>query len=229
MLPARATFTYDVVPAVTAAALRAQASRIRKMVSGTTKAFIEIGNDLIAVKQSLAHGLFSEWVEAECGFSLSSAENYMRAARFAEGRIATVGILDAKIVYKLSANSAPPEIVQSVLDRAAKGEVVSDGQVRAAFEEARFQKREAERLQKKSQQRADSKRTLARREAERLRYEKSQRQEEERRQQAVLSIIDTLGEENARFLIDALGAHDQFYILDLLRTELSKLKQRVAA
>jgi hypothetical protein len=32
MLPARATFTYDVVPAVTAAALRAEASRIRKMV-----------------------------------------------------------------------------------------------------------------------------------------------------------------------------------------------------
>ncbi len=36
MLPARATFTYDAVPAISAAALRAEASRIRKLVNTTT-------------------------------------------------------------------------------------------------------------------------------------------------------------------------------------------------
>ncbi len=36
MLPARATFAYDAVPAVSAAVLRAEASRIRKLVNTTT-------------------------------------------------------------------------------------------------------------------------------------------------------------------------------------------------
>lgn len=229
MLPARATFTYDVVPAITAEALRAQASRIRKMVGGTTKIAIEIGLDLLAVKQSLSHGLFSEWVQAECGFSVSSAENYMRAARFAEGKIATVAILDAKIVYKLAAKSAPPAIVQSILDRAAKGEVVAHADVTEAFDKARSQKREADRLQKKSQQRADSKRTLARREAERLRYDEGQRKEEERRQQVVFSIIETIGEEHARFLIDVVPPHEEWRVFDLLRKEVDRRRQAAAA
>lgn len=158
MLPAPARFDYDAVPAVTAKALRAQASRIRKTVSGATKAIIEIGCDLIAVKQSLVErGHFRDWVEAECGLKLRTAENYMRAAQFAEGRNATVALLNPGIVYRLAAKSALAEIVQSVLDRAANGEVVSDGSVIAAFDEARFQKQEAERLQKQANRRVDSK------------------------------------------------------------------------
>ena len=41
MLPARATFAYDAMPAVSAAVLRAEASRIRKMVNSTTAAIID--------------------------------------------------------------------------------------------------------------------------------------------------------------------------------------------
>jgi hypothetical protein len=46
MLPARATFAYDAVPAVSAAVLRAEASRIRKMVNATTAEFYKSREDL---------------------------------------------------------------------------------------------------------------------------------------------------------------------------------------
>ncbi|QDW38761.1 hypothetical protein FFI89_017385 [Bradyrhizobium sp. KBS0727] len=229
MLPAPARFDYDAVPAVTAKALRAQASRIRKTVSGATKAIIEIGCDLIAVKQSLVErGHFRDWVEAECGLKLRTAENYMRAAQFAEGRNATVALLNPGIVYRLAAKSALAEIVQSVLDRAANGEVVSDGSVIAAFDEARFQKQEAERLQKQANRRVDSKKTLARREAGSRRYDEGQRKENERRRQTALLIIDGLGQERSTFLIDSLPHHEDWRILEILRREVDK-RREVAA
>jgi hypothetical protein len=143
MLPTRKTFTYDFVPAVTAATLRAEASRIRKMVNITTEAIIGIGAALISIKQSLEHGQFGDWVEAECGFGLRTAENYIKASQFAEGKTKCVSHLHPATVYRLAANSAPPPIVQAVLDRASNGEIVADAEVVAAFDEVKVQKREA--------------------------------------------------------------------------------------
>jgi hypothetical protein len=55
MLPARATFSYDIVPAVTAAALRAEVSRIRKMVNSTTAAIIDhLGEEVTKWRQVAA-------------------------------------------------------------------------------------------------------------------------------------------------------------------------------
>jgi hypothetical protein len=225
MLPARATFTYDIVPAVTAAALRAEASRIRKMVNTTTAAIIEIGCALISVKQSLDHGQFSEWVQAECGFGLRTAENYIKASQFAEGKTKCVSLLNPATVYRLAAKSAPPEIVQAVLDRAANGEVVADGEVIAAFDEIKFQKREAERQQKKSTQRADSKKVREQREREHLQQEERLRKEEERIRVIALSIIETLGEENTHFLLKSMGKYNGWSILDRVRTEFCKSRE----
>ena len=196
MLPARATFAYDAVPAVSAAVLRAEASRIRKMVNSTTAAIIEIVRALIGVKQSLEHGQFGEWVQAECGFGLRTAENYIRASQFAEGKTKCVSFLNPATVYRLAAKSAPPAIVQAVLDRASNGEIIADAEVVAAFEEAKFQKREAERQQKKSTRRAESKKVREQRERGHLQQEARRRTEKERIRVVALSIIETLGEEN---------------------------------
>ena len=55
MLPARATFAYDAVPAVSAAVLRAAARRIRKMVNSTTAAIIDhLGEELTKRRQVAA-------------------------------------------------------------------------------------------------------------------------------------------------------------------------------
>ena len=136
-------FDYNGVPAVTAAALRAEASRIRKLVKATTASIIEAGRALIAVKEQLDHGQFSDWVDAECGFSLRTAENYIRACQFAEGKNATVALLSPATVYRLAAKSTPPEVVDAVLQQAAKGEVISDDNVQVALAKAQQEKREA--------------------------------------------------------------------------------------
>lgn len=41
----------------------------------------EIGEELIAVKQNLAHGRFKSWVAANCSFSYAAANKYMKVAR----------------------------------------------------------------------------------------------------------------------------------------------------
>jgi Protein of unknown function (DUF3102) len=229
MLPARATFAYDAVPAVSAAVLRAEASRIRKMVNSTTAAIIEIGRALIGVKQSLEHGQFGEWVQAECGFGLRTAENYIRASQFAEGKTKCVSFLNPATVYRLAAKSAPPAIVQAVLDRASNGEIVADAEVVAAFNEVKIQKREAERQQKVTTRRAPSKKLRERYESDRLYNEERRRNEDERIGIIVLSIIERLGEENAGFLIDQLGKFDRWTAIARLGEELTKRRQAVAS
>jgi hypothetical protein len=233
MLPARATFTYDAVPAVSAEALRAEACRIRKLVNTTTAAIIEIGLSLISAKQSLEHGQFGEWVLAECGFGLRSAENYIKASQFAEGKTKCVSLLNPATVYRLAAKSAPPAIVQAVLDRASNGEIMADAEVAAAFDEAKVKQRVAERQQKTGSRRAPSKKLRDRYEASRLHEEARQRYEDERTRALALSIIDRLGEENAGFLIDQLGWQSGGYIshwaiIENLGEELTKRRQVAA-
>jgi hypothetical protein len=230
MLPAPAIpFNYDTLPAATAASLRKQAARIREGVKATTAAIIEVGRDLIAAKQDLEHSQFCEWVEAECVFSVRSAQNYMRAAEFAEGKNATIAFLQPATVYKLSAKSAPPEVVQEVIDRAAKGKVISDRDVIAALNEAKFQKRETEAKQGLATRKTISKRTLATREAQRRAEEAKERKQDEQWRVVALSIIDTIGEDHARFVVNALAAFDGWRVFDHLRIEISKLGEGATA
>jgi hypothetical protein len=229
MFPARATFAYEAVPTVTAAALRAQAGKIRNLIGSTTVAIIEAGNDLRAARQHLKGAQFRDWVEAECGFSLRTAQNYIAAAKYAEGKSATVALLNPGVVYKLAAKWVPPEIGDAAMQRAAKGDVVADRDVSAALGEAKFQKREVERQQKKSTRRAESKKIRERNERARLQQEDVRRAEDERVLAIVLSIIERLGEENAGFLIDKLGRYDHWTIIDRLGEEVTKRRRQVAA
>lgn len=62
------------------------AERIRARIRRTAMDIIETGQDLIQAKQALGHGKFGEWIEAEFNMSLRTAQNYMRAAEWAEGK-----------------------------------------------------------------------------------------------------------------------------------------------
>jgi hypothetical protein len=197
-VPAPATtFDYSAIPADKVTALRAQASHIRGFVKTHTAAVIEAGLDLIAVKQTLP-GQFGQWVTAECGFSLATAENFMRAAKFAEGRIATVTILMPATVYKLARKSTPIEIVNAVMDRAMQGEVVPERDVKDALEEVRHQRREAEAKKNRKQVRA---RTQKKWDAERAVAEKERQRVAAEREKAAKEIVATLGDEQARYLV----------------------------
>jgi hypothetical protein len=109
--------------------LRRNATRIREGIKSTVEAIYDIGVQLCGAKLKLGHGQFVQWVESECGFSLRSAQNYMRASEFAANKYATVALLPPATVYRLSAKNTPAEVVSEVLARAASGERVSDAEV----------------------------------------------------------------------------------------------------
>src|SRR5262245_59080621 len=129
-------FNYAPFPSSQAALLRKQGARIREHVRSTTEAIIEIGRDLLAVKQNLDHGQFGAWVEAECGFTLRSAQRYIGIAEFVAEKNDTVSLLPPAALYKLAAKSAPPAVVQAVIEKIDRGAPVNVAEIDDALAEA---------------------------------------------------------------------------------------------
>ena len=75
----------------------------------------DLGALLREAKALLPHGKFEGWARRELGVSLRSAENYMAASAFLEGKPETVSHLPPSVIYKLAAPSAPPELVADVV------------------------------------------------------------------------------------------------------------------
>ena len=144
-------FDYGALSPKIAEALREHTARIRHQVKATTTAIVWIGRDLMAVKQMLGHGQFVRWVESECGFSARTAQNYLRAAEFLEGKSATVALLSPATLYRLSAKNAPPEVVDAVINRAADGEI-SEADVARIFGEYNNLKRRATRKEREAKE-----------------------------------------------------------------------------
>jgi hypothetical protein len=71
----------------------------------------EIGRELIAAKAKVAHGKWLPWLDAEFGWSDSTAQNYMNVARKFPivGNLAGLAI-DATALYALSAPDVPQSI-----------------------------------------------------------------------------------------------------------------------
>ena len=118
-------------------ALDEVAAKIRAHTKATTKAMIDIGGELMEVKRKLPHGVFTKWVTVDCGFTMRSAQNYMRAAEFAQGKSETVALLAPAALYRLSTKNAPREIVAEVLDSLEAGRVPTECEILGMFEGAR--------------------------------------------------------------------------------------------
>jgi hypothetical protein len=138
-VPDNDRFNYRTLEPDLAEKLQQQAERIRQRIGKTTEAIIEIGRDLLAVKQSLGHGHFVTWVETEVGISKRTAQVYMAAARFADGngKSAIVALLPPTTLHRLTAKSAPEEVVDAVLSRVEAGQVVPDRAVATMIAETR--------------------------------------------------------------------------------------------
>jgi len=121
-LPTTNGFDYTALPADVTKSLRGTAAAIRLILS---RAIIDVGNHLIAAKRLLRHGDFSRWAEAELGMTVRTAERYMRAARFLEAKPTCMSALPANIIYRLSAPSAPVDVVQDVVFAAEAGTPLS--------------------------------------------------------------------------------------------------------
>src|SRR6266404_6165137 len=123
---AAAGFDYAALPLADAEDLRDRAGRLRGLLKKHTADIVVIGRDLIAVKDRLAHGQFEIWIERELGVGIRAAQYYMSVARFTEGKGERVSLLPPASLRILAAKSAPQEIVEQIIARAASGEIVAD-------------------------------------------------------------------------------------------------------
>jgi len=75
---------------------------------------ISIGQDLIDVKNVLGHGLFQPWLGAHFGYSMSTAANYMTAAR-AVDEYPTCWQFDPRVLY-LFTKQLPGEVKEAIVE-----------------------------------------------------------------------------------------------------------------
>jgi hypothetical protein len=113
------------VPPKNAQIARAARAVIRTLSKQTTLAAIEIGRQLRTVKKILRHGLFEKWVQYDCHFSIKTAQNYMRLARFAD-KNESIALLPLGTAYRLTGKRVSPSLIDEVIRRAVRGERISE-------------------------------------------------------------------------------------------------------
>jgi Protein of unknown function (DUF3102) len=133
-------FDYDSLPPEHVRVLKEAFIQISLCVGGTAKAIVAIGRELLAVKALLDRGQFVRWVEAECVFSLRSAQNYMRVARFMDQQNATFANLPPATLYMISAKKAPPEFVSEVVALAKTSGVIYHADIVQRFKDYKSHK-----------------------------------------------------------------------------------------
>jgi hypothetical protein len=134
-------FNYDLLESKLADKVRTAADRIRERVKKTVEGIIEVGNDLMAVKEALPHGQFLPWLKAEFGWSERSAQNFMSVAeRFKSAKIADLPI-QPSAAYVLAAPSVPDEAREKAVEKAEAGEEITFAAAREIVAEARKKRR----------------------------------------------------------------------------------------
>ncbi len=104
---------------------------------------LDVGRQLTMVKALLPHEQFTAWAEAELGMTARTAQNLMAAAGFVEGKPESVSLLPAAILYKLAAPSAPPDLVQDVVEAAAAEAPLDARTIKERLETVRLTRRES--------------------------------------------------------------------------------------
>lgn len=124
MMPARTPDT-----STTDQQLQAAADRIRHLSRTTSATVVETGQLLLEAKELTSHGSFAKWVQNTCGFTLRTAQTYMRVATLAEGKSETVSLLTLRSLYRLSAKRTPDQVIQWVVHEIGAGRIPTESEI----------------------------------------------------------------------------------------------------
>jgi len=203
-------FDYSQLDAGIAEKAEAAARRIRNRLA---KSVVEIGHELLQIKEALKHGQFTEWLDAELGLKRRSAENYMNAARLSETESASVALLPPTALYDLAAPNVPEDVRKDVLAIVSSaGRPMKASEIRAELADRRRRKAAERHEARETERRAQlpKKRRMALEEQDR--QLQKQQQDWERRAREQQEAADEL----AALLVGLIPDHlDQ--IIDLFR------------
>ena len=127
-------FDYTQLEPEIADKLRQTALRVRAHKSACV---LEVGGELLQVKDQLEHGDWGKWLERECELKERTAQRMINAAKWMRDKSVTVTDLPTGILYSLSAPSTPPEIGDTILSRWTNGERISPEEVAEMLRAAR--------------------------------------------------------------------------------------------
>ena len=185
-------FSYASLDAGAAAVAREAA----EVIQGVQRAFtLEVGRQLLRVKDALPHGAFEQWVRGVLDMKPRTARNCMKAARWLDGKPATVADLPPTLLYALADPAAPAEIVSSVVADAHAGTALDVSSIRAKLAAADMEQQELKAAQKRSPKltvaelRARHKRQADRCAAERARDVAAAEAEKAEREQRVRPLV----------------------------------------
>jgi hypothetical protein len=213
-LPSVDRFDYGNVLPELATRLRAQAERIRGRIRKSTEEIIDIGRDLLAVKDELERGAFICWVETEVGINRRTAQAYISAVKLYE-KSATVALFPPATVYRLAAKSAPAEVVETVIAKADAGEIVPDVVVQGMLSDAHARHRREVRQKRKA-----SIRSASRRRREQQSNYQSELQEQKAKAQAIaIDLLRVVGLATVRKI---LTATEDIYVRLALQHEIDR-------
>lgn len=134
-------FDYSPLDTKIAEQARSIADRIRERLKKTLEDLIEVGTDLLAVKEALPHGQFLPWLKAEFGWSERTAQNFMSVAEnFKSAKFAELPI-QPSAAYLLAAPTVPDEARQVAIEKAEAGEAITFTTAKEIVAEAKKKKR----------------------------------------------------------------------------------------
>ena len=117
-------YAYAGLDEATVSRIKGAVTRIRNNLANATQSVIEVGYDLIDVKERLSHGEFGTWIDAEFGMSMRTAQNFMSAVRMIGSFGMAPEIVQAipqKLLYQLASPKVPGEIVIDVIEQIEQG------------------------------------------------------------------------------------------------------------
>jgi hypothetical protein len=137
----QAPFDYATLDGETRAFVQQKAEETHTYLKRTAEDIVQVGQNLLAVKQRIGHGHFMAWLQAEFGMSYHTALNCMRVAERFGGKVRTVLTLPSKVLYLLAQPSTSETIIQQVEHGVLPPSLEA---IRAAREAERLAKAEAE-------------------------------------------------------------------------------------
>jgi gas vesicle protein len=128
LVPVVVGFNYSLVGDA-ADKVRSSAEKIRRTVQKTIEDIIEVGQELMTVKETVGHGHFGPWLRAEFGWTERTAHNFMNVAdQFGPNTklISDLAIMPTA-AYLLAAPSVPEKARETAVERAEAGEQITTG------------------------------------------------------------------------------------------------------
>lgn len=116
---------------ISATELQDVAQRIKALRRAATEHAVEIGRELLGVKERLPHGVFVKWVEKACEFKIRTAQDLMKLAREAKSDANTklVALMVPSTLRVYLSKTIPPAVRSTVLKQLENGEHVSRSQL----------------------------------------------------------------------------------------------------